>query len=98
MKTVGSGVGRPSFGSRACRWRIAAPASAAAIDASAICSGVIGRYGVMVGVWIDPVTAQVMMTFRPAGAIQNSSFDSSLDYFRSAGPPPTRGRSHLTAS
>eukprot|EP01037_Dinobryon_pediforme_P028308 gene28308-31526_t len=41
--TAGSGVGRPSFGSRAWRCRIAAPASAAAIDCSAISSGVIGR-------------------------------------------------------
>ena len=42
-----------------------APASAAAIDSRAISSGVIGRYGVMVGVCTEPVTAQVMMTFRP---------------------------------
>src|SRR3990172_9043873 len=63
MNTFGSGVGRPSLGSRAWRWMIAAPASAAAIEASAISVGVIGRWGDMVGVWIDPVTAQVMMTF-----------------------------------
>jgi hypothetical protein len=25
---------------------------------------VIGRWGVMLGVWTDPVTAQVMMTLR----------------------------------
>ena len=62
MKTSGSGVGRPSFGSRACKWRIEAPASAAATPSAAISSGVIGRCGDMVGVWIDPVTAQVMMT------------------------------------
>ena len=31
MKTFGSGDGRPSFGSRACRCRIAAPALAASI-------------------------------------------------------------------
>jgi hypothetical protein len=42
---------------------IAAPAFAAPMAASAISSGVIGRYGDMVGVWIAPVTAQVMMTF-----------------------------------
>ena len=66
MKTAGSGVGRPVFGSRACRWMIAAPASAAPIAASAISDGVIGRCGVIVGVWIEPVTAQVMMTFWPA--------------------------------
>ncbi|CAH0357100.1 hypothetical protein SPH9361_04749 [Sphingobium sp. CECT 9361] len=28
-----------------------------------IWSGVIGRWGDMDGVWTDPVTAQVMMTF-----------------------------------
>src|SRR4051812_21408314 len=63
MNTFGSGVGRPSSGSRAWRWMIAAPAAAAAILSSAICFGVIGRYGVIVGVWIEPVTAQVIMTF-----------------------------------
>jgi hypothetical protein len=43
---------------------IAAPASTAPIAASAISSAVIGRYGDIDGVWIDPVTAQVMMAFR----------------------------------
>ena len=43
MKTSGSGVGLPSIGSRACRWMMAAPASAAAMDCSAISCGVIGR-------------------------------------------------------
>ena len=50
MKTAGSGVGEPSMGLRACRWMIAAPASAASIDDLAISSGVIGRYGDMLGV------------------------------------------------
>jgi hypothetical protein len=31
---------------------------------SAICSAVTGRWGDIDGVWIEPVTAQVMMTFR----------------------------------
>ena len=70
MNTSGSAVGRPSRGSRACRWRMAAPASAASIDWSAICRGVSGRYGDIVGVWIEPVTAQLMMTFdRPAAMV-----------------------------
>src|SRR5205814_7286438 len=56
--------GRPSFGSRACRCTIAAPALCAPIAASAISSAVMGRCGDMVGVWIAPVTAHVMMTFR----------------------------------
>ncbi len=43
MKTLGSGVGLPSLGLRACRWMIDAPASDAAIDSRAISSGVIGR-------------------------------------------------------
>src|SRR5205085_11473269 len=58
--------GRPSFGSRACRCTIAAPASCAPIAASAISSAVIGRYGDMVGVWMAPVTAHVMITLRRA--------------------------------
>src|SRR3954451_12629632 len=62
--TSGFGVGRPSDGSRACRWMIAAPASAASIDCLAICSGVSGRYSDIDGVWVDPVIAQEMMTLR----------------------------------
>ena len=62
MDTAGSGEGRPSFGSRACRCRIAAPALAASIACVAIWSGVIGSASDMVGVWIEPVTAQVMST------------------------------------
>jgi len=58
----GRGSGRPVSGSRACRWTIAAPASTASIDAPAISSGVTGRCGDIVGVWIPPVGAQVMMT------------------------------------
>src|SRR6185369_15621046 len=56
--------GRPSFGSRACRWTIAAPASHAPSAAAAISSAVIGRCGDIVGVWIAPVTAQVITTLR----------------------------------
>src|ERR1700726_4109387 len=67
MNTSGSGVGRPSFGSRACRCRIAAPASAAAIASRAISSGVSGKCGLIVGVWIDPGTAQVMTTLPRSG-------------------------------
>jgi hypothetical protein len=33
----------------------------------AISSGVIGRCGDMVGVWIEPVTAQVMITLSAKG-------------------------------
>ena len=46
------------------RWTIAAPASAAPTAALAISSGVTGRCGDIDGVWIEPVTAQVMMTLR----------------------------------
>src|SRR5882724_2748412 len=42
---------------------MAAPASAAASAAPAICSGVTGRYGDMDGVWIAPVGAHVMIAF-----------------------------------
>src|SRR5262249_15689769 len=61
----GDWSGRPSFGSRACRCPIAAPASDAALAASAISCAVIGMCGDIVGVWIDPVTAQVMTTLLP---------------------------------
>src|ERR1700688_5025016 len=63
MKTDASGDGRPSLGSRACRCRIAAPALAASIAWVAIWSGVIGSASDMVGVWIEPVIAQLMMIF-----------------------------------
>jgi hypothetical protein len=43
---------------------MAAPAWAAAIAASAISSAVTGKCGDMLGVWIAPVGAQVMMTLR----------------------------------
>ena len=63
IRQAGSGVGLPSRGSRAWRCKIEAPASAASIDWWAISSGVKGRASDMVGVWMPPVTAQVMMTF-----------------------------------
>src|SRR5690606_9002994 len=56
--------GWPVSGLRACRWTMAAPASAAPMAASAISSGVTGRAGDIEGVWMAPVTAQVMMTLR----------------------------------
>src|SRR6476661_3394107 len=59
----GDWSGRPSLGSRACRCTTAAPASAAPIAASAISLAVTGIAGDIDGVWIEPVTAQVMMTF-----------------------------------
>jgi hypothetical protein len=43
---------------------MAAPASAAPMAASAISDDVIGRCGDIDGVWIEPVTAQVMITLR----------------------------------
>src|ERR1700730_9596657 len=67
--TAGSGDGRPSFGSRACKCRMAAPALAASIGWVAIESGVIGKASDMVGVWIEPVIAQVMTTLLPCCAM-----------------------------
>ena len=61
-KASGLWSGLPVTGSRACRWMMAAPASAASTEASMIWSGVTGRCGDMEGVWMAPVTAQVMMT------------------------------------
>ena len=67
----------------------AAPASAAPIAASAISSGVTGRYGDIEGVWIEPVTAQVMMTLRdlPANA---SSLTMLATLANAHGGPPVR--------
>jgi hypothetical protein len=65
--SAGDGDGRPSIGSRACRWTMAAPASAAPIASWAICAGVIGRYALIVGVWMAPVMAQVTITERLEG-------------------------------
>src|SRR5215470_11820343 len=73
-KAAGDWSGRPSRGSRAWRCTIAAPASAAPIAASAISCGVIGRCGDIEGVWIEPVTAQLMMTLLDV-AIVNSSWE-----------------------
>src|SRR5262245_37957680 len=64
--TFGSAVGRPSCGSRACRWMTEAPASTAAMESLTTSSTVNGRCGDMVGVWLEPVTAHVMMTLRVA--------------------------------
>src|SRR5215470_10111769 len=61
--TAGSAVGLPSFGSRACRCRTAAPASAAPTPWSTTCSIVYGRCGDIDGVCPEPVSAHVMMTF-----------------------------------
>src|ERR1700760_1099185 len=69
MNTSGSGVGRPSFGSRACRCNIDAPASAAETASRVISSGVRGREGLLVGVWIAPVTAQVTTTLPRSGIL-----------------------------
>src|SRR3954468_13425963 len=63
-KASGLWSGWPVFGLRACRCTIAAPASAASTAASAISCGVTGSALDIDGVWIAPVTAQVMMTLR----------------------------------
>src|ERR1700761_5224138 len=63
-KASGLWSGWPVFGLRACRCTMAAPASAASTAASAISCGVTGSAFDIEGVWIAPVTAQVMMTLR----------------------------------
>ena len=82
MNTAGSGVGRPVSGSRACRCRIEAPASAASMAWVAISSGVTGSAADIVGVWMPPVTAQVMMTLRFSAAMSALSFGFSRYKFR----------------
>ena len=51
-------------GSRTCRWTIAAPAAAASSAWRAICSGVIGRCGLISGVIRLPVIAAVRIVLR----------------------------------
>src|SRR6058998_1925576 len=63
-KASGLWSGCPVLGLRACRCTMAAPASAASTAASAISCGVTGNAFDIEGVWIAPVTAQVMMTLR----------------------------------
>src|SRR5437879_5474107 len=89
--TFGSCVGLPSFGSRACRCTIAAPALAAPIAASAISSGVTGRWGDIDGVWIDPVTAHVMITLPCAAAIPRLLLLDDLDRLHRLGELPRVG-------
>src|SRR5215813_24529 len=91
-KAAGVWSGRPSRGSRACRCTMAAPASAAPMAASAISCGVIGMCGDIDGVWIDPVTAQVMMTLRLAAMTLSSLFSDIA-----VGPPFVRGERHEAA-
>src|SRR3954464_7420549 len=66
--------GWPVLGLRACKCTMAAPASAASTAASAISCGVTGRAYDIDGVWIAPVTAQVMMTLRAMLALFRSGF------------------------
>ena len=56
-------LGSVVSGSRTWRCAIAAPARAAAMAESAICSGATGTAACFPGVGAEPVTAQVMMTF-----------------------------------
>src|SRR5579883_2705075 len=72
----GDWSGRPVSGLRACRCTMAAPASEAPTAASTISSGVTGRCGDIDGVWIAPVTAQVMMTLRLAMGLLAGFFPS----------------------
>src|SRR6476469_10145326 len=66
-KASGLWSGWPVLGLRACRCTIAAPASAASTAASAISCAVTGSAFDVEGVWIAPVTAQVIMTLRLIG-------------------------------
>src|SRR5262245_59837348 len=90
--TFGSGDGRPSLGSRACRCRIVAPALAASIDWVAIWSGVIGSASDMVGVWNEPVMAQVMTTLLASWGIDVSLFKP---FYCACGPLRRRGRATI---
>ncbi|GAA4887527.1 hypothetical protein GCM10023203_45500 [Actinomycetospora straminea] len=56
---------------------IAAPAAAAPRAASAISPGETGRYFDIDGVWMAPVTAQVMITLRAAGMATASDVETA---------------------
>src|SRR5687768_9232479 len=94
MKSAARGLGLPSAGLRAWRWRIAAPASAAPIAASAIWSAVTGRCGDIDGVWIEPVGAQVMMTLLDLRIAQSPAWQTYLMFRYSSRPwcDPSRPR------
>src|SRR6266446_10366519 len=65
---------------------MAAPASAAPRQAPAICSGVIGRYGVCSGVVRLPVTAQVMKILsRGSRIMEPSEGPAAIDHNGRAG-------------
>src|SRR5687768_9260158 len=83
--TAGSLVGRPSCGSRAWKCRMAAPALAASTDCSIICSAVTGRCGDIDGDRVEPVTAQVMMTFLDFAT--GDPPDDALRWARRLAPP-----------
>jgi hypothetical protein len=73
---------------------IAAPASAASIDCRAISSGVIGKASDIVGVWIDPVTAQEMITLvRLATVIQSFRLSQRLSWSIAHGMSNSEGPS-----
>src|SRR5215471_8207431 len=57
-------LGSVVCGSRTWIWTIAAPALAASIEDCAICAGVTGTAGFLLGLSAEPVTAQEMMTLR----------------------------------
>ena len=67
---------------------MAAPASAAPIAPSAICAGVIGRCGLIVGVWIAPVTAQVTITERLEGWVAGTRCSCARQSDTLDGPRP----------
>lgn len=77
--------GRPSLGLRACRCTTAAPALAAPMAASAISLALTGRCGDIDGVWMAPVTAQVIITLRGLGMRLSSGVCCSVGQ---TGPSP----------
>src|SRR4249920_1750940 len=81
----GSWVGRPSRGSRACRCTMAAPAFAAPTALPAISSAVTGRCGDMVGVWMAPVTAHVMIALRRKPRLRQAPNAEAGDFEQAPG-------------
>src|SRR5207237_187481 len=78
-KASGDWSGWPVIGFRACRWTIAAPASAASTAASAISSGVAGRGGDIEGGGVARVPAQVMSSARDPHANVGRNAEASVE-------------------
>src|SRR5512141_804927 len=93
----------PVSGSRTWTWTIAAPACAAAMAESAICSGVMAQCGLLATLVSSPVTAQVMKTsgftgYPSAGSRPPRPYIITMMIIKAVRPSaPGRGRGSIAA-